>query len=206
LLLLPTPTATNPNEAEDIDNRLARRERQAERGINGNGMGVPLGVAVRLLPTPCTSDAQGAGLHGEGGDDLRTAIALLPTPMVADSCGARNSTAGRSSWDGVHVGNTLSDVAHADRFGEYAQAVGRWALVVGEEPPDPTEIGPKGARRLSANFVRWMQGFDPGWCEGLKRTSALKCFGNAVVPQVAQVIGEHVGAILAGNVAGRVGS
>jgi len=178
LLLFPTPTATNPNEAEDIDNWLARRKRQAERGINGNGMGIPLGVAVRLLPAP----------------------------TAADSRGARNSTAGRLFWDGVHVGNTLSDIAYADRFGEYAAAVERWALVFGEEPPDPTETGPKGARRLSADFVRWMQGFDPGWCEGLRRASALKCFGNAVVPQVAQVIGEHVGAILGCNVAGMLGS
>jgi len=174
LLLLPTPTATNPNEAEDIDNWLARRERRAERG---NGTPMPLGVAVRLLPTP----------------------------TAADSRGARNSTAGRLFWDGVHVGNTLSDIAYADRFGLYAPAVKRWALVFGEEPPDPTETGPKGARRLSADFVRWMQGFDPGWCEGLKRASALKCFGNAVVPQVAQVIGEHVGAILGCNVAGMLG-
>jgi len=229
----------------------------ARDGVHGGGQPAryrapkwshDLDDAVLMLPTPRTSEARGAGPHGEGGADLRSAIALLPiptvaestdrwpseraqalhgsgaalfevaevlgtptvdasillpTPTVADSRGVRNSTVGRLSWDGVHVGNTLSDVAHADRFGEYAPAVARWALVFGEGPPDPTEIGPTGARRLSADFVRWMQGFDPGWCEGLTRTSALKCLGNAVVPQVAQVIGAHVGAILGGHVAGR---
>ena len=149
-----------------------------------------------LLPTPRSSDTRGAGAHGEGGADLRSAVVLLPTPTVADSRGGRNSTANRSSWEGVHTAHTLCDIAYTDRFGEYAPAVTHWAAVFGEEPPDPTEIGPKGARRLSPHFVRWMQGFDPGWCDGLTRTSALKCFGNAVVPQVAQVIGGHVAALL----------
>ena len=37
-----------------------------------------------LLPTPRTSDTNGAGAHGYGGPDLRTAISLLPTPMSRD--------------------------------------------------------------------------------------------------------------------------
>ena len=40
-----------------------------------------------LLPSPRTSDTNGAGHHGDGGMDLRTAvseIALLPTPAVND--------------------------------------------------------------------------------------------------------------------------
>ena len=32
-----------------------------------------------LLGTPTTSDTNGAGLHGDGGPDLRTAVTLLPT-------------------------------------------------------------------------------------------------------------------------------
>jgi hypothetical protein len=37
-----------------------------------------------LLPTPRTSDTNGAGAHGTGGPDLRTAVALLPTPRATD--------------------------------------------------------------------------------------------------------------------------
>jgi DNA (cytosine-5)-methyltransferase 1 len=37
-----------------------------------------------LLPTPRTSDTNGAGHHGTGGIDLRTAVTLLPTPAVND--------------------------------------------------------------------------------------------------------------------------
>ena len=36
-----------------------------------------------LLPSPTTSDANGAGAHGDGGADLRTTVAhdLMPTPV-----------------------------------------------------------------------------------------------------------------------------
>jgi len=41
-------------------------------------------AVLSLLPSPRTSDANGAGLHGTGGMDLRTAVSLLPTPAVND--------------------------------------------------------------------------------------------------------------------------
>lgn len=78
--LLPTPTAANPNEAESVESWEARRQKNLAKGINGNGQGTPLGIAVKLLPTPRTSDTNGAGVHGDGGMDLRTAVSLLPTP------------------------------------------------------------------------------------------------------------------------------
>jgi hypothetical protein len=31
-------------------------------------------------------------------------------------------------------------------------------------------------------FVEWMMGFPEGWVDGLGRTAALRCLGNAVVP------------------------
>lgn len=37
-----------------------------------------------LLPSPRTSDTNGAGQHGQGGVDLRTAVSLLPTPRATD--------------------------------------------------------------------------------------------------------------------------
>lgn len=33
-----------------------------------------------LLPTPRTTDTGGPGIHGNGGQDLRTEVSLLPTP------------------------------------------------------------------------------------------------------------------------------
>jgi hypothetical protein len=67
-------------------------------------------VALPLLPTPTTSEANGIGAHGDGGADLRSKISLLPTPVVADQAGTRNSTANRRNPEGAHIGNTLTDV------------------------------------------------------------------------------------------------
>lgn len=67
--LLPTVKATNNENRQ------------------GPGYGPNLGEALRLLPTPRTSDTNGAGAHGQGGLDLRTAVTLLPTPTTQPDTG-----------------------------------------------------------------------------------------------------------------------
>lgn len=48
--LLPTPDASVANDGEGVDTWLARREKVRAKGINGNGMGMPLTIAVQMLP------------------------------------------------------------------------------------------------------------------------------------------------------------
>lgn len=48
---------------------------------------VGLAETLNLLPTPQTSDTNGPGEHGTGGEDLRTAVSLLPTPTSRDGKG-----------------------------------------------------------------------------------------------------------------------
>jgi DNA (cytosine-5)-methyltransferase 1 len=55
---------------------------------------VGAGPVTGLLPTVRTTDAQGAGAHGDGGLDLRTAISLLPTP----DAGAFNDGEDLDAW------------------------------------------------------------------------------------------------------------
>lgn len=75
--LLPTPSAGNFNDGETPESWEARRERQKARGINGNGMGTPLTVAVQLLPTPLASDGEKGGPNWRGGaGDLRLSSAV----------------------------------------------------------------------------------------------------------------------------------
>ena len=51
--------------------------------VSGQGLRVSR-EADNLLPTVTTSEANGVGAHGDGGQDLRTTVdALLPTPSVA---------------------------------------------------------------------------------------------------------------------------
>lgn len=50
----------------------------------------------RLLPTPRTTDSNGAGEHGSGGPDLRTQVQrLLPTPSASNP----NDTESVESWE-----------------------------------------------------------------------------------------------------------
>lgn len=89
--LLPTPTVWVQGEV-DLDKYLARRAREKAKGRNGNGFGMPLDMAVRLLPTPTTMEAHGGRstedlLAGNTRDKrghtnlkLREAVRLLPTP------------------------------------------------------------------------------------------------------------------------------
>jgi hypothetical protein len=69
---LPTPTSRDWKDGACAD-----------ADVPTNGL---LGRTVvrELLPTPRTSDTNGAGQHGTGGLDLRTAVELLPTPRATD--------------------------------------------------------------------------------------------------------------------------
>ncbi|MBG6085845.1 hypothetical protein IW252_002612 [Zhihengliuella flava] len=53
--------------------------------------------------------------------------------------------------------------------------------------PAPTELTAKGKHRLSARFVEWMMGLEPGWVTDvdISRNEQLKALGNGVVPQQA---------------------
>lgn len=51
----PTATASNPNDREPLESWLARRDRLKEKGYNGNGAGMPLGIAVKLWPEATAS-------------------------------------------------------------------------------------------------------------------------------------------------------
>ena len=55
--MLPTPAACVANDGERPETWLARRERVKAKGINGNGMGMPLTIAAQLLPTTTVNDA-----------------------------------------------------------------------------------------------------------------------------------------------------
>lgn len=64
----------------------------------------------------------------------------------------------------------------------YAGAVRRQEQWHGPAP-EPTATG-----RLNPAFVEWMMGYPAGWVTDVldNRNAALRCLGNAVVPQVAE--------------------
>lgn len=191
--LWPTPSATNPNEAEALDRWEARRDRLKAMGINGNGMGPPLGVAVGLWPTARAEDAESAGNHPGQQDSLTGATRLWPTPVRSDGDRASKTYANRQGnptlpglarlWPtptarddkgidqpGRQGGHSL---VNASRMWPTPRA-NKWgpADSHGSTPSLPTlttskpghECSPE-CRRLNPRFVEWLQGLPIGWTD-----------------------------------------
>ena len=169
-------------------------------------------ASMTLLPTPRSSDANGAGAHGECGLDLRTTIALLPAPRATDGTKGGPNQRGssgdlmlpsavhaplptpavaqypsnRSLSPGAAVRPSLAGLADADRWGDYAAAIARWERILGRPAPDPTKPGRTGNPRLNPELVEWMMGWPPGHVTavpGVTDVQALRICGNGVVPQ-----------------------
>lgn len=182
LTLLPTPTA---------------RDGMSGPGHAATAEGAPnLRTTLALLPTPRATDGTNGGPNqrGSSGDLMlpSAVMQLLPTPTVADARGTRNATANRTSPpSGVHTnhdGVTLSDVAYAERWGEYAAAIARHEAAFGRPAPDPTEPGAKGQPRLAPAFVEWMMALPAGHVTavpGISRNDMLRLLGNGIVPAQA---------------------
>jgi DNA (cytosine-5)-methyltransferase 1 len=185
--LLPTPNAGLGERWGSPSTDTAQHRRDNPNRTFG------LEDAVALLPTPRATDGTkgGPNQRGSSGDlMLPSAVMLLPTPTVADSRGTRNTTAVRSDLKPTmnNDGWTLSDIAYAARWGEYAPAIARWESVLGRCAPDPTETGTKGQQRLSPRFVEWLMGLPAGWVysvPGITRNDQLRILGNGVVPAQA---------------------
>jgi DNA (cytosine-5)-methyltransferase 1 len=145
-------------------------------------------VAMTLLPSPQARDGrEGPGCSGpeysarrlaEGRRNLEDGvIAMLPTPRHSD---AKNGGPNQ----GIASGDiALSSAVQPERWGKYTAAVARHAEVMGTLPPEPTEIGPRGGRRLAAAFSEWLMMLPAGHLTSvLDRNPALARAGNGVVP------------------------
>jgi DNA (cytosine-5)-methyltransferase 1 len=150
--------------------------------------------ALDLLPTPRSSDCFGAGLHGDGGMDLRTTVTLLPTPTSTDGSGGGVAP----DSDMTEKAGPNSDRIKGDKFrdivkpmtawGKYEPAIQRWEQLTRPAPP-PTEPNKNGNPRLAAAFSEWLMGWPDGWVTdpaiGISRNDQLRIVGNGVCPQQA---------------------
>ena len=122
-------------------------------------MGMPLTIAVQLLPTVKASNNDNRSSEWATGPNLGEALGVVP-----------------------------SSPRNAERFGQYAPAIARQEQAFGYPAPSPTEPGKNGKPRLSARFAEWMMGAPPGWITdtpGVTRNESLRMAGNGVVRQQA---------------------
>ncbi|WP_196836982.1 DNA cytosine methyltransferase [Zhihengliuella flava] len=137
---------------------------------------------------------------GDGRDEGRTE----PEGQLGGAHAAERSTTtsdtsvhGRERGQERHSGpDAREEIQHRDdadgrtrpaiEWGPYGPAIRRWEAVRGTAPA-PTELTAKGKHRLSARFVEWMMGLEPGWVTDvdISRNEQLKALGNGVVPQQA---------------------
>jgi len=147
------------------------------RGVAGRGPGQPVGDG-RQDAADAAFDGRTEGRAGPGqrpGD----------TGLAASNRGATSDAHHLGQQHGrIREGASATTGGGSPDWGEFAPAIRRWEHVTGRTAPDPTVDG-----RLSADFVTWHMGFPEGWVDVLSRNQALKALGNAVVPQVADVIG-----------------
>jgi hypothetical protein len=68
------------NDGESQESFENRRQRNLDKGINGNGMGTPLNMAVKMWPTARREDKESAGNHPGATDSLTGATREWPAP------------------------------------------------------------------------------------------------------------------------------
>lgn len=187
-VLLPSPQAS--------DDKIPGTKR-IERGA---APWYDLPTYVALLPTPAARDggergtpssahaARRAALGSGRSLNMEDVIALLPTPTARDSHGRGEGSpdywAAREQVVGKPLGAEIALLRNA--WGKYADAIALWESVTGVPAPEPSEVSPKGSRRLNPALPEWMMGLRPGLLTNrLGRSDALRAAGNGVVSLAA---------------------
>ncbi len=185
-------TAAHSRSSPSLDQALEIARGELPREFANWSQLPPSWQRLELLPTTTARDANTRGEGGPefweakraagwtGGIPLGAALSLLPTPRGIDgSNGGPNQ--------GIASGDiALSSAVQPERWGKYAEAIARHEAVLGRPAPEPTEVGPRGGRRLAAAFSEWLMMLPEGHLTSvLPRNPALARAGNGVVPPQA---------------------
>lgn len=186
----PTPDAQLMNDGADPVNHAARIQRLKDKGINGNGEGITLAMAVRTpdkWPTPAVPNggrtSNTADTREDGSKrqiDLGAIAPMWQTPAT-DSFRSRGGD--RKDEMGLDQQarffptpaerdyRTPNKKTFRDRGGEtkgeqLQNFVEHSPLVQTIPDGEPSSnSGQTSRRRLNPRFVEWLMGFPPGWTE-----------------------------------------
>jgi DNA (cytosine-5)-methyltransferase 1 len=208
--LLPTPKARDGEPRGQGVNGYNRR-RVKGTGADLTDVAVEFDIGpVRLLPTVKAGDS-GVGARSAAGramqkrglslSDVTAGLAggnLLPTPRATDGTnGGPNQRGQRGDLTVPSVAVRLDSTWTMLDGVDYGPAVRRWEAVSGLSVPAPSELGPRGGRRLAPAFASWLMGVPDGWVTdptiGLTRNEQLTLLGNGVVPHQATLAVMHLG-------------
>lgn len=147
---------------------------------------------MNLLPIPTARDWKSGApnLHGRNSRPLNEVVLLFPTPTASDGTGGAGTSPNRRG--GLNLRTAVTTLPEDDGlfqdWAEFEPAIRRQEAVTGRQAPIPTEIGPRGGRRLTARFAEWLMGLEGGWVTNvpeLKRAEQLHKIGNGVAPHQA---------------------
>jgi hypothetical protein len=103
----PTPGAQISNDGETPETWQARADKLKEKGINGNGAGMPLSIATLNWPTPRGEDSESCGNYPNATDSLTGATGQWATPNVP-SRGAETDKSHRPESGGIDLQSQAS--------------------------------------------------------------------------------------------------
>lgn len=140
---------------------LARRARCMAQQQNGNGFGLTTGQAAQAWAAPRVSDANGVGLHGDGGMDLKTMAAHWATPNVPN--GGRKPAQPMSAT-GMTEDGTKRQVGLENQVGWWERGMTPPQSAALTEPSDSSPAKPP-RRGLNHRFGLWLMGYPVGWLD-----------------------------------------
>lgn len=191
--LLPTTNASVANDGEEPETWLARREILKAKKINGNGAGMPLSIAVRMLPTVRGSSGNGTSAAEVAAKNpknrLETEIAMmLPTPTARDFRSPDKPESGnfqRKIAEGrtIDLNSTIAMLPtpsagdekdrgwqwNGSRTGKVLSLPGAVKAIQEDNDLDETDDeyipGKSPGHKLQPAFAAWMMGFPEDWTE-----------------------------------------
>jgi hypothetical protein len=172
----PTPDAAVSNDGEEPETFLARQERVKAKGINGNGIGIPLAMAAKLWPTPEARDHKGANQatlqdRGAKGAPLNEVAVLWRTPRSHEVGEYQYSQGNKEDPTPTLTGQaqnwqTPATDAFRSRGGDRNNEKGLSGQACSLPLPVTYQVGDelsKPRRSLNPLFVEWLMGWPPGW-------------------------------------------